>query len=82
VTPASLKGHPWVFGHGFYLLINVAVGGHASVPPDSSTAFPQVMLIDYVRVYTPPVSATKHAEGDLSAMPSAGPAPAVMPGRA
>jgi beta-glucanase (GH16 family) len=55
VTPASLRGHRWVFDDDFYLLINVAVGGNPSAPPDSSTEFPQVMLIDYIRVYAPPV---------------------------
>jgi beta-glucanase (GH16 family) len=52
VTPADLRGHPWVLDHDFYLLLNVAVGGTASVPPDSSTHFPRTMLVDYVRVYT------------------------------
>ncbi|HXC84779.1 MAG TPA: glycoside hydrolase family 16 protein [Trebonia sp.] len=51
VTPADLRGHPWVFDHDFFLIINVAVGGTASVPPDDSVSFPQTMLIDYVRVY-------------------------------
>jgi beta-glucanase (GH16 family) len=53
VTPAGLRGKPWVFDHGFYLLINVAVGGRFSAPPDPSAAFPQAMLIDYIRVHTP-----------------------------
>ena len=53
VTPADLNGKPWVFDHGFFLLINVAVGGTASVPPGRSAAFPQTMLIDYVRLYEP-----------------------------
>jgi len=52
VTPASLHGCPWVFDHDFYLLINVAVGGRFSLHPNRSTAFPQAMLIDYVRIYT------------------------------
>jgi beta-glucanase (GH16 family) len=52
VTPADLHGRPWVFDHDFYLLINVAVGGRPSQDPDRSTAFPQAMLIDYIRVYT------------------------------
>ena len=52
VTPADLHGNPWVFDHDFFLIINVAVGGTASVPPDESVSFPQTMLIDYVRVYT------------------------------
>jgi beta-glucanase (GH16 family) len=56
VTPAGLKGKPWVFDHEFFLLVNVAVGGTASVPPDTSVAFPQTMLIDYVRLYEPAAS--------------------------
>jgi beta-glucanase (GH16 family) len=53
VTPADLHPGPWVFDHDFYLLINVAVGGRFSRNPDQSTAFPQAMLVDYIRVYTP-----------------------------
>jgi beta-glucanase (GH16 family) len=52
VTPASLRGNPWVFDHDFYLLLNVAVGGTHSESPDGSVTFPQTMLIDYVRVYS------------------------------
>lgn len=52
VTPADLRGRPWVFDQDFYLLINVAVGGRPSQPPDGATAMPQAMLIDYIRVYT------------------------------
>lgn len=58
VTRASLRGHRWVFAHDFYLLINVAVGGHPSAPPDSSTDLPQPMLIDYIRVYSLPHAAS------------------------
>lgn len=54
VTRADLNGKPWVFDHDFYLLINVAVGGTASVPPDETVTFPQAMLIDYIRLYEPP----------------------------
>ena len=53
LTPGDLGGRPWVFDHDCFLLVNVAVGGTFSQRPDSSTAFPQTMLIDYVRVYTP-----------------------------
>jgi beta-glucanase (GH16 family) len=52
VTPADLRGNPWVFDHDFYLLLNVAVGGTHSESPDGSVTFPQTMLIDYVRVYS------------------------------
>jgi beta-glucanase (GH16 family) len=51
VTPDDLRGNQWVFDHEFFLLLNVAVGGTFSVGPDPSGAFPQAMLVDYVRVY-------------------------------
>jgi beta-glucanase (GH16 family) len=52
LTPAALPaGRRWVFDHPFFLLLNVAVGGHWPGPPDASTVFPQQMLVDYVRVY-------------------------------
>jgi beta-glucanase (GH16 family) len=54
VTPGDLRGHRWMFDHDFFLLVNVAVGGVASVPPDTSTAFPQRLLVDYIRLYAPP----------------------------
>ena len=38
----------------FFLLVNAAVGGVASQPPDRSTRLPQTMLIDYIRHYAPP----------------------------
>jgi beta-glucanase (GH16 family) len=41
----------WVFDHPFYIILNVAVGGGFVGPPDGSTTFPQVMLVDWVRVY-------------------------------
>ncbi|MGH9703323.1 MAG: glycoside hydrolase family 16 protein [Candidatus Acidiferrales bacterium] len=44
-------GKPWVFNHKFFILLNVAVGGNWPGPPDSTTVFPQVMQVDYVRVY-------------------------------
>jgi beta-glucanase (GH16 family) len=41
----------WVCDHPFFLLMNVAVGGTWPGHPDATTSFPQVMLVDYVRVY-------------------------------
>ena len=41
----------WVFDQPFFLLLNVAVGGDWPGIPDSTTQFPQQMLVDYVRVY-------------------------------
>ena len=50
--PSQLpKGMRWVFDHPFFILLNVAVGGDWPGSPDSSTEFPQKMLVDYVRVY-------------------------------
>lgn len=48
--PDSVRGD-WVFEHPFFLLLNVAVGGYWPGYPDAATAFPQRMLVDYVRVY-------------------------------
>ena len=51
-TRADLKtGWKWVFDKPFFLILNLAVGGDWPGNPDSSTAFPQTMLVDYVRVY-------------------------------
>ncbi len=49
-TKAATAG-PWVFDHDFFLLLNLAVGGYWPGAPASDTAFPQSLLIDYVRVY-------------------------------
>jgi beta-glucanase (GH16 family) len=52
VTPANLPpGGRWVFEHPFFIILNVAVGGHFVGPPDSTTVFPQTMLVDWVRVF-------------------------------
>ncbi|HEY6332389.1 MAG TPA: glycoside hydrolase family 16 protein [Blastocatellia bacterium] len=52
-TPADVPtGDDWVFDHPFFLLMNVAVGGDYPGSPNSTTVFPQLMLVDYVRVYT------------------------------
>jgi beta-glucanase (GH16 family) len=51
-TRADLKpGWKWVFDKPFFLILNLAVGGDWPGNPDSSTVFPQSMLVDYVRVY-------------------------------
>ncbi len=52
LTPASLPaGSRWVFDHPFFIVLNLAVGGNYVGDPDASTAFPQTLLVDYVRVY-------------------------------
>lgn len=47
----SNYGFPAPFDQRFHLLLNVAVGGNWPGNPDASTTFPQVMLVDYVRVF-------------------------------
>jgi beta-glucanase (GH16 family) len=52
-TPADLPPDThWVYDHPFYVLLNFAVGGNWPGNPDATTAFPQQMLVDYVRVYS------------------------------
>lgn len=50
-TKAQTAPKSWVYDQPFFLLLNVAVGGQWPGDPDSSTEFPQSMLVDYVRVY-------------------------------
>ncbi|MCB0281668.1 MAG: glycoside hydrolase family 16 protein [Calditrichaeota bacterium] len=47
ITPAALSE----FHHGFFMILNVAVGGNWPGYPDGTTVFPQRMYVDYVRVY-------------------------------
>lgn len=51
-TPSDLPaGSAWAFDRPFFLILNLAVGGSWPGGPDSTTVFPQRMLVDYVRVY-------------------------------
>ncbi|MFT6146512.1 MAG: beta-glucanase (GH16 family) [Myxococcota bacterium] len=60
VNPGDTPG-TWVFDHDFFLILNVAVGGTFLGDPDSTTVFPAVMGVDYVRVYerTEPFAVTE-----------------------
>lgn len=49
VTINDVPGE-WVFRKPFFMILNVAVGGGNPGPPNGTT-FPQVMLVDWVRVY-------------------------------
>jgi beta-glucanase (GH16 family) len=49
-TPADTKGNNWVFDHGFFIILNLAVGGDWPGAPDSTTVFPQKLVIDYIHV--------------------------------
>lgn len=37
--------------HDFFLLLNIAVGGKHAGRPDNTTSFPQMMYVDWIRVY-------------------------------
>lgn len=50
ITPGDLTGQ-WVFDHPFFIILNVAVGGNYVGFPTSQTPFPQMMTLDFVRVY-------------------------------
>ena len=52
-TKASVVtgGSRWPFDHDFHFLLNLAVGGNWPGSPNATTEFPQVMEVDYVRVY-------------------------------
>ena len=43
--------YPAPFDKDFFFIMNVAVGGTWPGPPNASTAFPQTLEVDYVRVY-------------------------------
>jgi beta-glucanase (GH16 family) len=52
-TPSQWPvGGQWTFDHPFFIILNLAVGGNWPRDPDSTTQFPQQMLVDYVRVYS------------------------------
>jgi beta-glucanase (GH16 family) len=60
VGPADLpSGTRWVYDHPFFLILNVAVGGNWPGYPDATTAFPQELVVDYVRVYQAPDTAER-----------------------
>jgi beta-glucanase (GH16 family) len=52
ITPASLNpGATYPFNKNFFFIFNVAVGGTLPGNPDGTSAFPQSMIVDYVRVF-------------------------------
>jgi beta-glucanase (GH16 family) len=51
ISRQEFAANEYPFDKPHYFLFNVAVGGDWPGPPDQSTAFPQQMLIDYVKVF-------------------------------
>ena len=58
------------FRQPFFLIFNVAVGGNWPGYPDSSTSFPQRLVVDYVRVFSAsnsqPTTPDEDGSGDAS----------------
>lgn len=50
-TPADIAPLFWPFDERYHFILNVAVGGNWPGSPDATTVFPQVLEVDYVRVY-------------------------------
>lgn len=50
-NPALLTPYSYPFNNTFHLIMNLAVGGDWPGNPDSTTQFPQALVVDYVRVY-------------------------------
>ncbi|MBS0000433.1 MAG: family 16 glycosylhydrolase [Cyclobacteriaceae bacterium] len=46
-------GGTYPFNNPFFFILNIAVGGNWPGNPDGTTVFPQVMEIDYIRVFQP-----------------------------
>jgi beta-glucanase (GH16 family) len=60
VTADDVDAQTWADAtdHGFFILLNVAIGGIWPGPPGTLTASGGTMRVDYVRVYQWPVHAT------------------------
>jgi len=51
VTREDVGDREWVFNQPFFIILNLAVGGHLPGPVGLDTVFPAQYLVDYVRVY-------------------------------
>ncbi len=49
-TAVEAKG-AWVFDQPFFVILNLAIGGHFDGDPASDAMLPATMLVDFVRVY-------------------------------
>ena len=57
------------FQKQFFLIFNVAVGGNWPGSPNSSTVFPQRMVVDYVRVFQDEDGSTGDESGSTNSVP-------------
>jgi len=56
---------PAPFNKRFHLLINLAVGGNWPGSPNTSTTFPQELVLDYVRVYQDGATGLNQESSDM-----------------
>ncbi|MDB5258316.1 MAG: Glucan endo,3-beta-D-glucosidase [Chitinophagaceae bacterium] len=54
-TKITIIPYHWPFDQEFYIILNNAIGGFLGGPVDDAS-FPQVTLVDYVRVYSSPLN--------------------------
>lgn len=47
----DLQNQPNPFNNDFFFIFNVAIGGNWPGNPDETTQFPQIMEVDYIRVF-------------------------------
>ncbi len=51
-TPSTTLPTTWPFDQKFHMILNIAVGGNLPGPPiEGFTTYPQLLVVDYVRVY-------------------------------
>jgi len=50
-APKERTAAIWPFDQPFYLLLNLAIGGHFGGPEVDDAIFPQEFIVDYIRVY-------------------------------
>jgi beta-glucanase (GH16 family) len=71
-TRSTVSPQRWPFDQDFHFLLNVAVGGNWPGNPDGTTNFPQVMEVDYVRVYdgfTPTITGARNVANRAENVP-------------
>ena len=50
-TSQDTQGQPYPFNEPSFFIFNVAIGGQWPGNPDATTVFPQMMVVDYIRVF-------------------------------
>jgi len=51
LDPTTTTGQPYPFNESFFFILNVAIGGDWPGNPNETSTYPEVMAVDYVRVF-------------------------------